>query len=110
MWEYSKVRGKKNAENNVHAGVKYLSWIRDQFFGDLPKRRAIRMTLAAYNAGPTTVVKARKLADKMGLDPNVWFRNVELAMAKMKKSEPVDYVSQVNKRYVGYNLLFPESE
>lgn len=105
-----RVKGNKNAENNIHAGVKYLSWIREHFFGDLPKRRAIRLSLAAYNAGPTTVVKARELAQKMGLDSNIWFRNVELAMAKMKKSEPVDYVSQINKRYVGYSLLFPEGE
>lgn len=107
--DIKKVRGKKNAENNIHAGVKYLSWIRDRYFSELPPRRRIRMALAAYNAGPATVVRARKRAKKMGLNPDVWFRNVELAMANMRKSEPVNYVSEINKRYVSYSLLLEES-
>lgn len=100
------IRGKKNAENNIHAGVKYLTWIKDRYFKGLPERRKIRMALAAYNAGPTRVIKARKLARKMGLNPDIWFRNVELAMAKMRKAEPVNYVSEINKRYASYKLLF----
>ena len=102
------ITGPDNAENNIHAGVKYLSWIRDNHFKDLPPKRQLRMSMAAYNAGPATVRRARKLAKKMGLDPNIWFRNVELAMAKMRKAEPVNYVSEINKRYVSYNLLMSE--
>lgn len=105
-----KIRGPKRAENNIHAGVKYLSWIRDNHFPDLPPRRRIRMSLAAYNAGPTTVIRARKRAKKLGLDPDIWFRNVELAMTDMRKSEPVNYVSEINKRYVSYSLLLEGSK
>lgn len=102
-----RIRGKSNVENNVHAGVKYLSWLRDTFFKDLPRQKQIRLALAAYNAGPGRLKKARRLAKKMGLNPNIWFRNVELALVKMRKIEPVNYVSEINKRYVGYTLLMP---
>lgn len=104
----SSIKGPKNAENNIHAGVKYLSWIRDNHFPDLEQRRKIRMSLAAYNAGPRTVQRARARAIKMGLDPNVWFRNVELGMAAIRKAEPITYVSEINKRYISYSLLLSE--
>lgn len=103
-----RIRGKSNVENNIHAGVKYLSWLRDTYFKKLPKQKQIRMALAAYNAGPGRLSRARKLAKKMGLNPNIWFRNVELALVKMRKIEPVNYVSEINKRYVGYTLLLQD--
>ena len=101
------ITGTENVENNIHAGVKYLSWIRDRYFkGDQIKEKdIIRMTLASYNAGPAAVIRARNKAKKMGLDPNSWFREVELAMLKMRKTEPVHYVSEINKRYLSYLLL-----
>jgi len=102
------IRGKTNAENNIHAGIKYLSWIKKRYFDtkkNMTDGARIRMTLAAYNAGPGRVLKAIKLAEKMGLDSNAWFRQVELAMLKMGKTEPVSYVSEINKRYVSFLLL-----
>jgi membrane-bound lytic murein transglycosylase MltF len=103
-----KIRGKNYIENNIHAGVKYLSWIRERYYsnrkGMRPKDQ-LRMSMAAYNAGPATVMRARKKAKRMGLDPNRWFRNVELALLSMKKVEPVNYVSEINKRYLSYLLL-----
>jgi hypothetical protein len=41
----------------------------------------------------------------MGLDSNRWFRNVELALLAMNKSEPVKYVSEINQRYLSYLML-----
>lgn len=103
-----KIAGLKNVENNIHAGIKYFNWIKDRYFDSNPKmneKARLRMAMAAYNAGPARVLKARKLAIKMGLNPNLWFRNVELAMLKLRKIEPVTYVSEINKRYVSYLLL-----
>ncbi len=102
------VKGPKNARNNVHAGVKYLTWIKGRYFDVIPEmeeKDRIRMTLAAYNAGPRNVIRARRRATEMGLDPNRWFRNVELAMWAMRKREPVRYVSQINQSYLSYLLL-----
>ncbi|MDE6653395.1 MAG: transglycosylase SLT domain-containing protein, partial [Muribaculaceae bacterium] len=39
-----------------------------------------KFTLAAYNAGPGHVLDAIRLAEKYGLDPQVWDDNVEKAM------------------------------
>lgn len=102
------ITGLKNVENNIHAGVKYLSWIKKRYFDPnkkMSEKARLRMTMAAYNAGPARVLRAIKLAKKMKLDPNRWFRHVELAMLAMRKTEPVTYVSEINKRYVAYLLL-----
>ena len=102
------IKGPKNAENNIHAGVKYLAWIRDKHFGKIKgisEKAKIRLAIAAYNAGPSRVLRAVKLAKKLKLNPKRWFRHVEYGMLKMKKIEPVSYVSEINKRYVSYLLL-----
>jgi membrane-bound lytic murein transglycosylase MltF len=102
------ISGEKNYKNNIHAGVKYLAWIKNRYFDSKPKmteQARLRMMMAAYNAGPRRVLQAINKAKEMGLDPNVWFRNVELAMLKLGYPEPVIYVSEINKRYVSYDLL-----
>ena len=102
------IKGKENLESNVHAGVKYLSWIKKTYFDPIPKmkeRDRVRFTLAAYNAGPSRVLNAIKIAKKKNLNHNKWFRNVELSMIDLKIYEPVKYVSEINKRYVAYQLL-----
>ena len=43
-------------------------------------------TLASYNAGYGRVKRARQLAEKMGLDKDKWFDNVEVAMMALAKS------------------------
>jgi hypothetical protein len=40
----------------------------------------------------------------MGLNPNVWFGNVELVCAKDIGQETVTYVSNIYKYYVAYKL------
>jgi membrane-bound lytic murein transglycosylase MltF len=102
------VKGNENYDNNIHAGVKYLSWIKKRYFDSKPEmteESRLRMMMAAYNAGPARVLRAIKKAREMGLNPNIWFRNVELAMLKTGHAEPVIYVSEINKHYVSYVLL-----
>ena len=49
--------------------------------------------------------RARKRAAKLGLDPNVWLDNVEIATAKVVSREPVVYVRNIYKYYLAYKLL-----
>lgn len=49
-------------------------------------------------------MKFRRLAEKSGLDPNVWFGNVEQAAARMIGRETVDYVGNIYKYYIAYKL------
>ena len=62
------------------------------------------LSFAAYNAGPGNLMKFRRLAEKSGLDPNVWFGNVEQAAARIVGRETVDYVGNIYKYYVVYKL------
>ena len=94
------------AEANIHAGVKMMRNMEDNYFND-PKIDRLNRTLflfASYNAGPNRVAKLRKAAPGLGLDPNVWFGNVELVAAKEIGQETVTYVSNIYKYYVAYTL------
>ena len=62
------------------------------------------LTFAAYNAGPGNLRKFRRRATQMGLDPNVWFDNVEVAAARIVGAETVHYVGNIYKYYVAYSL------
>jgi membrane-bound lytic murein transglycosylase MltF len=94
-------------ENNIHAGVKYLRFLVDQYFKDEPMSDGNRLlfAFAAYNAGPGNLIKIRQKTAEMGLDPNVWFYNAEIAAAKIIGRETVQYVSNIYKYYVAYKLI-----
>src|SRR5271157_3213902 len=98
------------ADANIHAGVKMLRNIDDKYFND-PKIDALNKTLfvfASYNAGQNRIVRLRKEAAEAGLDPNVWFNNVELIAAKDIGQETVTYVSNIYKYYVAYKLAIEQ--
>ena len=100
------------ADGNIHAGVKMLRNIDDTYFND-PKIDALNKTLfvfASYNAGPNRIARLRKEAPDMGLDPNVWFDNVELVAAKDIGQETVTYVSNIYKYYVAYKLAVEQRD
>jgi len=92
---------------NIHAGVKLLKFIRDDYFKDAPMDPLNKtlITLAAYNAGPARLKQCRQMAADMGLNPNVWFHNVEYAVAKKVGSETVNYVSNIYKYYIGWKII-----
>lgn len=95
------------AEDNIHAGMKYMAFIRDRYFADPEISQEDRMAFswAAYNAGPAKVQTMRNQARKMGLNPNVWHANVELAAGKIVGRETVKYVSNIFKYYIAYSLV-----
>jgi membrane-bound lytic murein transglycosylase MltF len=95
-----------NAEGNIQAGCKMLRNITDTYFND-PAVNPLNKTLftfASYNAGPNRIVHLRKKAQDDGLDPNKWFGNVELEVAKDVGEETVTYVSNIYKYFVAYKL------
>jgi len=95
------------AQNNIEAGVKMLHTIEDKYFND-PKinpMNRLLLTFAAYNAGPTRIAALRRKAAAQGLDPNVWFGNVELVVAQSVGQTTVQYVSNIYKYYVAYKLV-----
>jgi len=52
----------------------------------------------------------RDKAAKMGLDPNVWFHNMEVAAAQEIGRETVQYVSNIYKYYIIYRRLVDQRD
>jgi membrane-bound lytic murein transglycosylase MltF len=98
-------------ENNIHAGVKYMHVIAEQYLDDedLDPLNRMLLAFASYNAGPSRIRQMRRKAAKMGLDPNVWFQNVEVAVARNISREPVQYVSNIYKYYLAYEMIVERS-
>jgi len=94
-------------EPNIHAGVKYMNFMRNQFFADQPMddRNKLLFSFAAYNAGPSRVLKLQREAEKRGLNPYVWFNNVEVIAGERIGEETVTYISNIYKYYVAYTML-----
>lgn len=94
------------AENNVHAGAKYMDQLMTRYFKDAHFNEANRslFAFAAYNAGPGRIASMRKEASQRGLDPDKWFNNVELVTAEKVGIETTTYVRNIYKYYVAYKL------
>jgi membrane-bound lytic murein transglycosylase MltF len=101
-----------SAERNIEAGNKYLRYLVTKYIDD-PAVDAKNQTLfafAAYNAGPGRLKQFRAKAKEMGLDPNVWFNNVEHGAAAIVGRITVQYVSNIYKYYIAYSLALREIE
>jgi len=106
-------------DNSIYAGVRYLDQLRSQFENDLTLTDRLWFALAAYNSGYQRVQRARMLAEKMNLDKNRWFNNVELAMQKLGRpykkdgesvrdcrcGQTVAYVREIQTLYNNYLRL-----
>jgi membrane-bound lytic murein transglycosylase MltF len=92
---------------NIHAGVKYIRFVIDQYFAKEPMTDLDKglFAFAAYNAGPGRIRQFRREAAARGLDANVWFNNVERIAAERIGRETVTYVSNIYKYYVAYLLV-----
>jgi membrane-bound lytic murein transglycosylase MltF len=99
-------------ENNIHGGVKYMRQVMDANFKDdaiTPLNKGL-FTFASYNAGPGRVRALRREAEKRGLDPNVWFGNVEQIASERIGRETVTYVSNIYKYYIAYKLVVEDQK
>jgi membrane-bound lytic murein transglycosylase MltF len=94
-------------EANIHAGIKYMRFMIDQYYEKEPMTKLDKalFAFASYNAGAGRISSLRKEAAKRGLDPNVWFQNVEYVVAEEIGQETVTYVSNIYKYYIAYRLV-----
>ena len=106
------IKNLKPAKNNIHAGIKYLAVLRDQYFNgpDINPDNRMRFALAAYNAGPAKVQRIRALAKKSGYNPNVWFGHCEMAALRLVGQETVRYIRNINKYYIALRLVMKQRE
>ncbi len=94
-------------ESNIHAGTKYLRFLYSRYFEkeSMSNNNKMLFTFASYNAGPARIARLRSEAKKSGLDPNIWFRNVEIVAARQIGRETVQYVANIYKYYTAYRLI-----
>ena len=80
----------------VNAGLAPITVV-DQYFASEPMDQLNKalMTFASYNAGPGRLRQLRRETEKRGLDPNVWFGNVERVASERIGRETVTYVSNI---------------
>ena len=96
---------------NIEAGAKYLAFLKRRYFShpDIDSLNGSLMALAAYNAGPAKVRRLQEAARTRGYDPYRWFDNVEVMAAEQIGRETVQYVSNIFKYYLTYQMINRES-
>jgi membrane-bound lytic murein transglycosylase MltF len=105
-----KVGDIRQVDPNIDAGVKYIRFMIDQYYKNEPMDDLNKglFAFASYNAGAGRIQQLRKEAATRGLDPNVWFHNVERLAAEKIGRETVTYVSNIYKYYIAYSLVQKE--
>lgn len=107
-------------KTSLEAGVAHIKYLNDywsEHITDTTER--VKFILASYNAGQNHVQDARRLAEKYGYDPDIWYDEVEkaLLMKSQKKyfqdpvvkygycrgEEPVNYVKEIIERFQYYS-------
>lgn len=84
------VKNRLDARESILGGARYLIMLRDGLPVDIPEPDRTWLALAAYNIGPGHLEDARRLARKLGRNPNDW--------RDMKATLPLLARSQYNSR------------
>ncbi len=94
-------------DNNIHAASKYLDFMRNRYYksDEVDDLDEILFSMAAYNMGPARLNGIRRRASSKGLDPNKWFNEVELLVAREVGREPVQYISNIFNYYSSFRSL-----
>ncbi len=112
-------------EYNIIAGTRFIQWLEHYWSDKLPDTLDHKpFILASYNAGPGHVLDAMRLAEKNGLDPHIWYGNVEIMLLNKSKptyykdpvvrhgycrgKEPVFYVKDIYKYFEYYKVFTDE--
>ncbi|AJR05523.1 lytic transglycosylase F [Photobacterium gaetbulicola] len=105
---YINIRNIQHIENNIHAGVKYMDFIRENYVDDdeTDELNQLYFALASYNAGPNRIRRLRKVAEERGYDPTIWFNNVEVIVKEEVGMEPITYVGNINRYFTIYKQIF----
>ena len=103
------IEDRLNAEESIRGGAKYLRQLLNRIPDSYPKADRYNVAMAAYNVGMGHIYDARKLARKLGKNPDRWSTLKEvLPLLKQKKyyeksdygyargREPVIYVDRIN--------------
>ena len=118
------VKDRSNPEQVIQGGSKYLKLLYDRFDMVEDSVQRIKFAMASYNCGYGHVTDAQKLAEKRGIDKNIWDDHVdniilELSYPKnyndpvvkygyVRGNEPYNYVAHIFERYDHYMQFIEE--
>lgn len=102
------VRDRLNPAASIRAGARYLAHLRSRINDAIPQGQRIWFALAAYNVGLAHLRDARRLARRLGRDPNSW-RDISRTLPLLSEpryykhlrhgyargSEPVRYIRRI---------------
>lgn len=110
-------------EDQIRTGVRYIKSLYGFFPDSIAEPDRTRFVLASYNIGPGHVLDARRLAEKYGDDPDVWYGSVESWLLRESKPEyytdsvcrhgraygrqTVNFVKDIEERCLHYGNLVP---
>lgn len=111
----------EDPRQSIAAGVGFLKFLQNYWAKKIPdKNERLKFILASYNVGLSHVVDARRLAEKYGRDPQIWFDHVEYYLSQKsepefyrdpivtagycKCEEPIHYVRDILARYEEYKI------
>jgi membrane-bound lytic murein transglycosylase F len=83
---------------NIAAGIYYDRLLWKTWKAERPLLDRIRFMFGSYNAGKGNILKAQKVAEKEGLDPNLW-RSIKPALPAVtgtRSKETIHYVEKIN--------------
>jgi membrane-bound lytic murein transglycosylase MltF len=89
-----------------------MRFVIDEYYKDEPMDDLNKglFAFASYNAGPNRMRQLRAEAQKRGLNPNLWFNNVERIASERIGRETVTYVANIYKYYIAYRLSMEEMQ
>ena len=92
---------------NIRAGLKYISYLNEYWeLKGVSIENRIPFILSSYNSGPSAIFKETKEAQKLGLNPKLWDKNV----AKVHKSNYVEKIMKLASIYRGYEKSVDEAK
>lgn len=84
---------------NIAAGIYYDRVIWKAWKAERPFKDRINFMFGSYNAGKGNILKAQKIAEMKGLNPNLW-KSIEPTLPRVtgrRSKETIDYVKKIDK-------------
>jgi membrane-bound lytic murein transglycosylase F len=80
------VKNRLDARESILGGARYINMLKDGLPATIPEPDRTWLALAAYNIGPGHLEDARRLARKLGRDPNNW-RDMKATLPLLARSQ-----------------------
>jgi membrane-bound lytic murein transglycosylase F len=105
----------------------YINWLQELFENKVsdPEER-LKFILASYNAGPGHILDAMRLAEKNGMNPEIWdgsveywlqkksdpvyYRDADVKSGYFRGTESINFVSEILERFEHYKNMIPEEK